>query len=237
MVILNISLFNKNKSSKDGLNNCCKKCCSIINKNRYIKKQNEIKQKCNSYYHNIKNTNDFKKKQNIRNLNNKENQKEYQKEYRKNNKIVLYENLKKWKEKNKDHVKIYQKEYQKEYRKNNPHLTIYYNILKRCLTYTQTKKLNKIIIELGYSPNQLKEHLNKQGIKWGKDQVDHKIPLTWFKETTPAYIVNDLRNLQPLLTNLNILKSNKYMNDVDKEYLNIVKPHIKNEYLRYLSSY
>ena len=203
MVILNISLFNKNKSSKDGLNNCCKKCCSIINKNRYIKKQNEIKQKCNSYYHNIKNTNDFKKKQNIRNLNNKENQKEYQ----------------------------------KEYRKNNPHLTIYYNILKRCLNYTQTKKLNKIIIELGYSPNQLKEHLNKQGIKWDKDQVDHKIPLTWFKETTPAHIVNDLRNLQPLLTNLNILKSNKYMNDVDKEYLNIVKSHIKNEYLRYLSSY
>ena len=62
---------------------------------------------------------------------------------------------------------------------------------------------------------------------WGVDSLDHKVPLSWFKCSTPPYIVNDLRNLQPLKKSLNSSKKNYFMHPVDVEYYLIIKKWIK----------
>ena len=84
---------------------------------------------------------------------------------------------------------------------------------------------------LGYSAEQLKEHLNKQGMNWGEHHIDHKIPVTWFKPETPPHIVNDLRNLQPLSPEENRSKLNRFGSPIDSSYIHVIKNWIKKEYI------
>ena len=93
---------------------------------------------------------------------------------------------------------------------------------------TSTKKL------LGYSANQLKEHLDKQGMNWDSNHIDHKIPVSWFKSNTPPHIVNDLRNLQPLSAKENQSKLNRFGSPTDSSYIDEIITYIKEEYLNTL---
>lgn len=101
------------------------------------------------------------------------------------------------------------------------------NTLKQLNTSksTSTKKL------LGYSAEQLKEHLDKQGIDWNKHHIDHKIPVSWFESNTPPHIVNDLRNLQPLSAEENQSKLNRFGSPTDSSYIDEIRIYIKEEYL------
>jgi hypothetical protein len=67
-------------------------------------------------------------------------------------------------------------------------------------------------------------------MNWETDDIDHKIPLSWFYKKTPVHIVNDLRNLQPLSSNENKRKSNRFNHLVDTDYYNVVIEYIKEEY-------
>lgn len=69
---------------------------------------------------------------------------------------------------------------------------------------------------------------------WNFHQIDHKIPLSWFEEYTPPYIVNDLRNLQPLDPSTNQSKLNRYMDKVDEEYLKEARQYLKKSFLESL---
>lgn len=89
---------------------------------------------------------------------------------------------------------------------------------------------------LGYSSTQLKEHLDRQGMDWDKHQIDHKVPITWFKENTPLNIVHDLRNLQPLTELENKRKKNYYAHPIDKEYHEIIIKWIKRKYVKDLAT-
>jgi len=68
---------------------------------------------------------------------------------------------------------------------------------------------------LGYSAEQLKEHLETlftDGMSWenwGEWHIDHKIPVSKFEKDTDPKIVNSLSNLQPLWASDNIKKSNR----------------------------
>lgn len=114
--------------------------------------------------------------------------------------------------------------------KKHPHIKNWRNLLHRTLFKLNQSKNNQTESLLGYSPQQLKEHLDKQGIDWNNDHIDHKIPITWFKKSTPPHIVNDLRNLQPLNATNNIQKSNKFCHTICKEYYNIILDYIKEDF-------
>ena len=87
----------------------------------------------------------------------------------------------------------------------------------------RTKKL------IGYTGLQLLEALGEK--PKGKYDIDHLIPLTWFKKGTPPIISCDLRNLEWKEHKTNIAKSNHYADAVDTEYFETIRQHIKDEYL------
>jgi len=145
---------------------------------------------------------------------------------------------KKWYAENKDIKAEYQKqynkenaerrrEYQSERRSKYPHLTRWRDLLKRSKNGTKSKSTQEL---LGYSSSQLKEHLEKLGMDWDKHQVEHKIPVSWFKHNTPPHIVNDLRNLEPITEYENKSKGNRFGSSVSPSYIYIVDKYIKTQY-------
>ena len=137
---------------------------------------------------------------------------EYQREYR---------------AKNKDRYNTYQAEYRKANSEVRRWRDLAYNTAKRMDLYKKeaTHKM------LRYSPQELKEHLDSLGMNWNTDSIDHRIPLSWFKEGTPIHIVNDLRNLQPLPFEENVAKRDTYASEVPEDYLAEVSPYLKEDKL------
>ena len=144
----------------------------------------------------------------------------------------------KWYSENKEKKKQYQKEYnelnaenrrqyQTKRRKSQPHLSRWRDLLKRSRNGIKSKSTQEL---LGYSAEQLKEHLDKQGMDWGKHHIDHKIPLSWFKKSTPPHIVNDLRNLQPSPPEENQSKSNTFGDLVPSSYIYDIEQYVKTKY-------
>lgn len=175
---------------------------------------------------------DCKKKYNLKNserdkeyskLNyNPEKSKKYNTKFRNTNP----EYQKEWYRSNKEKHKEYSINYKIKY----PHVARWRQILNDTLIALNQIKTSNTRTLLKYSAQDLKEHLDKQGMIWGKHEIDHKIPVTWFKSTTPSHIVNDLRNLQPLSKNDNQSKSNSYAHKVDIDYYNIAIEWVKEEY-------
>ena len=118
----------------------------------------------------------------------------------------------------------------KNRREKHPQLTHWYNLLRSTLNKMGTTKSKSTIEMLGYSADELFNHLYSLGYK-ENDHIDHKIPLSWFREGSPAHIVCDLRNLQPLKPEVNISKGNRYADEVDEEYYRVASEYILEEYL------
>ena len=78
-------------------------------------------------------------------------------------------------------------------------------------------KNNLTSVVLGYDVNKFKQRIElnfKEGMNWdnhGKWHVDHKKPVSKFKEGTPPNIVNALCNLQPLWAKENLLKADNFI--------------------------
>jgi hypothetical protein len=192
--------FYKNKSTKEGYDWYCKLCIKLNPKRIEKSKQYQ--------------------------LNNKEKITNYGKQYYIDNKLYFQEYDKKYNKENQ--IKIL--EYNKKYNKLNPHLCRWRGLLKDFLKSKNIKKHTSTYDLLKYTPQELKEHLENQGMNWNKHQIDHKIPITWFKPETPPYIVNDLRNLQPLNEKENKSKNNRYSHPIPEDYLCLIKEWVKEEY-------
>lgn len=89
-------------------------------------------------------------------------------------------------------------------------------LIRRAFLSIGTSKEGKTKDLLGYSPIQLKEHIEKQfkeeGMTWdnyGDWHIDHRIPISVAKTIEEALFLSKLENLQPLLAEENIIKSNK----------------------------
>jgi len=227
-------------------------------KQYYQKNKEKLKERSKKqwkqYYESNKNT--ILKYQNEYQIENKEKIKEYFQDYCKNNlekrQIInkkYYENNKEninkyisdWKENNINKQKEYFQDYyqnnkqfinqrQKEYNQTIPHIVRWRNILKGTLERLGKDKENKTHKLLGYSSNELKEYLDKQNMDWNNDEIDHKIPLSWFNDNAPINVINDLRNLQSLNKEQNRKKNNIYADSVNKEYYDLVIEYIKEEY-------
>ena len=197
--------FNKNKNLKDGLNNRCKTCCSNRNKNRYQSKKETIKQQTNLYYHNNKEI--ILEKNKTKPSYHKTNP-EYYSEYRKNN-------IEK------------QRQYYKQWRKNNKssyslRIQVWWWIKKRGIE--KKSKTEKI---LGYSFEQFEKKIGTPKIN---QQLDHKIPLSWFISETPIDVLFNLENLHYIDGNINKTKSNSYCDEVNNEYKQSILKYIKEKY-------
>lgn len=142
----------------------------------------------------------------------------------------------KWKENNLEEWRKQDSIRQKKRRKMYPHFRKWAVLLENTLKRLNKQKQNSTLNSLKYSALELKEHLDKLGMNWETDHIDHKIPITWFEKETPPYIVNDLRNLQPLNSKLNKIKSNKFSDSVDKDYYNLIIQYIKIEYQSKISA-
>ena len=92
----------------------------------------------------------------------------------------------------------------RKYYEKNIHIFIWRKLLKRTIHQFNNKKTDSTINILGYTPNQLKNHLENQfteKMNWsnyGEWHVDHIKPVSTFNKTTHPSIVNALSNLRPL---------------------------------------
>jgi hypothetical protein len=215
-----LNQFNKNKTKSDGYHVWCKQCISINNKKLYIIDSKRIKQQTNDYYHNNKDIISPKLKEYRNKLEIKLKQKQYIKEWVKNNKT---------------HYRQYQNNYVKQRRNNDPYFKTIENLKSQIYIYLKNKtKNNKTEILLGYK---YVDFINKIGIIKDNLEIDHKIPISWFKNETPIDIIWNLNNLQLTTQEYNRKKSNTYSDVVYVNYYKIVYKWIKKSRLSMISTY
>jgi len=179
----NKSEYHKAKQNKDGLKGQCKECI-LIKENKYKEKNRDIlNEKQKEYY-----------KDHV------DNKRDYDKKYRKDNTKKIVEYRKKYRKNNKEMLNMKALEYHRK----NPHIRAYRSMLHTTLKRMGKKKEGKSIVLLGYSYNNLKEHIESlftEGMSWnnhGEWHIDHIKPISTFHPNTPQSIVNALSNLQPL---------------------------------------
>lgn len=90
------------------------------------------------------------------------------------------------------------------------------SMIERTIVQLGTKKQGHTHEQLGYTPLEFKEHIEKlfkPGMTWdnhgkgaGKWHVDHIKRMASFPPGTPANVVNALSNLQPLWQEENLMK-------------------------------
>ena len=92
-------------------------------------------------------------------------------------------------------------------------------------------KLKKSFDYLSFTKEQFLEKFPQ--IPPGMD-IDHKVPLSWFKRDTPICIIYDLDNLQLLSRKENRDKCNYWAHSTSEEYYKRILPHIREEYINKL---
>lgn len=125
--------------------------------------------------------------------------------------------------------------YNPQWAVRNPHIIKWRDLINRIMKYKGINKNKNTLSLLGYNHDQFKFHIESQFINnmnWGNIHIDHKIPLTWFVKNTPIKLINHLSNLQPLLSQHNISKLNKFSHNVDENYFNIIKPYVRKKYIK-----
>lgn len=156
-------------------------------------------------------------------------QKEYYKTISENKDSEQYKKMlqatKKWYNNNREKARIIHREYTNYKLKSDPQFKLdnyFSRNIRDTLKSVNSSKANRSWENLvGYSAQQLKEHLEKQfkpemnwdnhGTYW---HIDHITPKSWFKYDSAEHPDFKkcwaLENLQPLEAKTNILKGNKY---------------------------
>jgi len=148
-------------------------------------------------------------------------------DYQKNKAAILVKR-KEYYEKNKPKILLRNKLYLRKRKIEFPYLrnlSSFRTLVKRMLKDTSKKTFEY----LGYNFSDLIETLGRAP-ELG-EQIDHKIPISWFVQGTEMKIIFSLNNLQILPASENASKGNRYCHEVDLKYYNLIKPHIKKEYL------
>ena len=208
----------------------CKKCFNEKRKKqgKEWRKNNtgKIKEYHRKYY--IENKKDIDKKNREWSKNNREKENKQKRKWREKNKDKVKGYCKRWKERNGEYFKrpefIEKERMRNRERRKNPIFRLNQNLSRNINYSLKSKSLSKNGRKwekiLGYTTQDLKEHLEKQflsGITWenygSKWHVDHIIPKDFFqfKSTDDVEFKYcwSLNNLQPLWGPENIRKSNK----------------------------
>lgn len=213
--------------------NVCKKCYNENSKKNQKKwrEKNREKIKIISKEYRRNNLEKSKGAQKRWYDNNKDKIKDYREFYKKEFPEKLKLTWKKYREENKEKLSMNRKEYVKKHRtelnlyavnrrKSNPVLKISHNIRGRIRDFLRTKnmlKTNKTFDIIGCSPQQLKEHIEKQfkdGMTWENYgyygwHIDHIISLNSGKTKEEIYKLCHYTNLQPLWWEDNLSKGDR----------------------------
>lgn len=233
--------FSKSNQTADGYDGRCKQCVKQIR----LDHLQERRQKDKEYYQSNKDLR-LKQVQEYR-KNNPDKIKEARIKYYDKNKDVVLKRNSEYRENNLEYIKNQQKEYHnfnkehrsyinKLWRENNKIYTRKYlrdkynndkefrlrmicrGLVRRMILATGVKKQFRSQEILGYTPQQLKQHIElqfKDEMTWenyGKWQIDHKIPISSATNLFEGIQLSQLENLQPLWAEENLAKSNKIIN-------------------------
>lgn len=212
--------FGKSKYSKDSHKIYCKEC-SRNEQKKYREKNKEIlKKKNRDYIENNKEKVSLYLKSDIRKkvkkrayLKNREKVLEKSKKYYHDNREEILNNLKEFRKTTE--FKKHRSERFQKWKEKNKHIITWRRLLHRVLKAFNKPK-EKITIEyLGYSANDLKNHIEslfKEGMTWenhGEWHIDHIRPISSFDKNECPSVVNSLDNLQPLWASENLSKGSK----------------------------
>lgn len=203
--LVSLDSFYKSSNSKDGLQRQCKKCKKASEKPELIAMRSK---KYRS--------------------NNSEKSKEMSKAWRKNNSLYsinyYHNNKEKWLERT--------RKYTAAKYKTDPLFRIQRILSVQVWSYLSGKDKSKRTMQLiGYTAE---EFIAQLGQREPGFDLDHKIPITWFKENTPLNIIWDLDNLQWISIKDNRSKGNRTVHPVSESYLQIVLPYIKKGFVKKL---
>jgi hypothetical protein len=233
----NISCFGKAGTFKDGsikYTSSCKECRKMIyndNKEQYIEaaktryqnNKEEILERSKIYQQTSSKPKEWRKnnkeylnaKAKEWRENNKDRSTKTQAKWRKNNQEYSYE----WTKNNPDKVKQYDKKSKTKQRQNKPWIKVWRNQLEGALKRLKQNKQDTTIKSLGYSAEQLREHIESlwsEGMNWsnyggkrGCWEIDHKKAVSKFDWNVKVSLVNSLDNLQPMWVTDNRKKRNK----------------------------
>ena len=210
-----ISNYYKDKNKKDGISNRCKQCHNNSAKQHYIKNKENYIQKSNEYYY--ENKDNILKKQKLKPSYSKLNP-GYYKEYRK---------------RNIEKARKYRNQYDKKLREGIEYNTL--NIIKSQIYNFLKNKKGKTTEELlGYT---YQDFVNNIGLISKGYELDHKIPISWFKTGTPIDIIWHLENLQITTKEYNRKKHNTYADIVSASYYKTVIEWIQKHHLSKIITY
>jgi Zn ribbon nucleic-acid-binding protein len=211
----NIDLFSKNQKQ-------CKECV----KQYYQKDKEKIKLKTKNRYENNKSLILDNQRQYYQE--NKENRINYQKQYSLENKDKIQQNNKIYYQENKDKIKYRAKEWIKNKYKNNEEFRIQTKLNLQIIKYLrQSQNITKLPSILGYNVN---DFIKKVGSPKNNEDIDHKVPISWFEKETPISIIWSLENLQIIESTINKSKSNHYNHPISDEYKQSILKYIKTKY-------
>lgn len=210
-----INNYYKDKNKKDGISNRCKQCHNNSAKQHYIKNKEHYIQKSNEYYNENKTT--ILKKQKLKPSYSKLNP-GYYKEYRK---------------RNIEKDRKYRNQYDKKLREDIEYNTL--NIIKSQIYNFLKNKKGKTTEELlGYT---YQDFVNNIGLISKGYELDHKIPISWFKTGTPINIIWHLENLQITTKEYNRKKHNTHADVISALYYKTVIKWIQKHHLLKIITY
>jgi len=150
-----------------------------------------------------------------------------QKEYYKNNQKKIKKRVSEYSKKNKEK----KSRYQVEYIKNRCEIDPYFKFERQIRAHISRLKTNNLDFKSKYLDFTPKDFLERNGrFPNSKECIDHKIPVSWFKDGAPCNVINSIYNLQVISRKENMKKSNKYSDLVDSIYYESVVNHIKEEF-------
>lgn len=215
-----LSEFHIKRGTVDGHRSECKECVKDIkkkydnpekrkeyDKKRYDENKEQILERKKEYHQENRDKILHQKEQYRNDPKNSSRIKDYLENYREEHRQEMRDYIKKYKVENRE--KYY------KYRNDNPHIIAWRSVLHSTLKRMNTSKSDHTIKLLGYSADELKEHIQSQfqpGMSWenhGDWHIDHIIPVTKFDSDSPINEVCALGNLQPLWAFDNLSKSNK----------------------------
>lgn len=212
----------------------CKECSKLLGKTRsdYYKKYGKKYYSDNKEYYQQKGV-EYRENNNEYFIkyrgDNKEKINEHLRNHYQNNKDYYKEKSYRWKNNNPDKFREISKNGAKKSREENPHIHRWRYLLRNTIEKFGTIKENTTFESLGYSPSEFRDFMEKLNPNWRDFEIDHRIPLSWFKNDTPPNIPNDFRNLHLKNKSENSSKRNFYMDNVSEDYWSIVKEYIKEE--------
>lgn len=205
--LVSLDNFYKSSNNKDGLQRQCKKCKKASEKPELV-----VARSRKYRNNNLEKSKDVSKAWRINNP------KYYTKYY--------CDNKEKWLERTAKYVAI-------KY-KTDPLFRVQRILSTQVWSYLSGKdKSQRTMQLLGYTADELVVQL---GDRQPGFDLDHKIPITWFKENAPLNVIWNLNNLQWIDAEENQIKGNRYMTPVSEDYLQIAMPYILESYLPHLTT-